>query len=254
MNNRPQFAGISNRGFTLLEILLVLVLLLLLFGTAVLEFNSIGRGSSLSEGASQLESLFRFARSESERTSRRIRIRFSQNDLFPSTNMNAASQDGDVSAIKPGISSYQENLVAEWEPNPIDQPGQFSQLHHSNQFSKQIENLVIIESVERTDLDNKFAEQISGVSMLPENDPIESIESNNLPAVYFYPDGSSDSVKIRLIDRNRDNLNKATVELIGLTGIMRREIIEVLPEQRISQESIVEPDTIQSSEILLPNP
>ena len=60
MNNRPQFAGISNNGFTLLELLLVLVLLLLLFGAAVFEFNSMGRGVSLSEGADRMESLFRF--------------------------------------------------------------------------------------------------------------------------------------------------------------------------------------------------
>ena len=168
--------------------------------------------------------------------------------------MNAASQDGGDSAIESATSVDQGNLVAEWEPNPIDQPGQFSQLQHSDQFSKQIDNLVIIESVERTDLDNKLAEQMSGVAMLPENDPIKSIESNNLPPVYFYPDGSCDSVKIRLIDRNPDNLNKATLELIGLTGIMRREIIEVLPEQSIRQENRVEPDPFHSSDMPLPNP
>ena len=70
MNNRPQLAGTSNHGFTLLEILLVLALLLLLFGAAVFEFNSMGRGASLSDGADRLESLFRFARSEAERTGR----------------------------------------------------------------------------------------------------------------------------------------------------------------------------------------
>ena len=58
MNNRPQFAGVSNNGFTLLELLLVLVLLLLLFGAAVFEFNSMGRGASVSAGGDRLESLF----------------------------------------------------------------------------------------------------------------------------------------------------------------------------------------------------
>ena len=82
MNNRPQFAGISNNGFTLLELLLVLVLLLLLFGAAVFEFNSMGRGASVSAGGDRLESLFRFARSESERTGRKIRIRFAAKDTL----------------------------------------------------------------------------------------------------------------------------------------------------------------------------
>jgi hypothetical protein len=36
---------------------------------------------------------------------------------------------------------------------------------------------------------------------------------------------------VRLIDRNRDNPNKALVELIGLTGTVRREIIEITADQ-----------------------
>ena len=254
MNNRPQFGGTSKHGFTLLEILLVLVVLLLLFGTAVFEFNSMGRGFSLSEGASQLESLFRFAQSESERTSRTIRIRFSKNDPFPSTNTNTTSGDKGSSVIESETFPPRGNLVTEWEPNPIDQPGQFTKLWNNDQFSKQIENLVIVESVEKTDLDTKLATQISSIATLSENVPIESIEPNSLPAVYFYPDGSCDSIKVHLIDRNPENLNRATVELIGLTGIVRREIIEVSPEQQIRQESKAETDPIQSPDALLSNP
>ena len=36
--------------------------------------------------------------------------------------------------------------------------------------------------------------------------------------IHFYPDGSCDSVKVQLADRNPDNPNKEIVELIGLTG------------------------------------
>jgi len=62
MNNRPHFAGTSNKGFSLLELLLVLVIVLMLFSAAVFEFTSMNRGASLLEGADRLESLFRFAR------------------------------------------------------------------------------------------------------------------------------------------------------------------------------------------------
>ena len=47
MNNRQHFAGTSNKGFSLLELLLVLVIVMLLFGAAVFEYNSMGRGVSL---------------------------------------------------------------------------------------------------------------------------------------------------------------------------------------------------------------
>jgi hypothetical protein len=57
------------------------------------------------------------------------------------------------------------------------------------------------------------------------------------PAIYFYPDGSCNSVKVRLADRNPDNPNKALVELIGLTGTVRREIIEITPDESSGDET-----------------
>ena len=211
MNNRPQLAGASNHGFTLLEILLVLVLLLLLFGAAVFEFNSMGRGASLSDGADRLESLFRFARSEAERTGRKIRIRFS-----------AADELAQSTAAGP---------VAEWEANPLEQPGQFTQLPNSVHFTQGVDNLVIVESVELTDLDSQLSAQLSANATLPDSDFAAFFELDEPPAIHFYPDGSCDSVRVRLVDRNRDNPNKALVELIGLTGTVRREIIEITADQ-----------------------
>ncbi|MDB4341909.1 GspH/FimT family pseudopilin [bacterium] len=207
MNNRPQLAGTSNRGFTLLEILLVLVLLLLLFGAAVFEFNSMGRGASLSAGAERLESLFRFARSEAERTGRKIRIRFSAADEL--TRSTAAGP------------------VAEWEADPLQQPGQFAQLPNSVHFTRGVDDLVTVESVELTDLDSRLAAQLNGDAALP----AIGFELDEPTVINFYPDGSCDSVKVRLADLNPDNSTKTLVELIGLTGTVRREIIEVTPDE-----------------------
>jgi prepilin-type N-terminal cleavage/methylation domain-containing protein len=211
MNNRPQLAGTSNRGFTLLEILLVLVLLLLLFGAAVFEFNSMGRGASLSAGAERLESLFRFARSEAERTGLKIRIRFSAADEL--TRSTAAGP------------------VAEWEADPLQQPGQFAQLPNSVHFTRGVDDLVTVESVELTDLDSRLAAQLTGDAALPDSGPATGFELDEPTVINFYPDGSCDSVKVRLADRNPDNSTKALVELIGLTGTVRREIIEVTPDE-----------------------
>ena len=228
MNNRPQLAGVSNHGFTLLEILLVLVLLLLLFGAAVFEFNSMGRGASLSGGADRLESLFRFARSEAERTGRKIRIRFAAPDelaLPDSTQLQAASP------------SSSAGPVAEWEPNPLGQPGQFVRLPNSVHFTQGVDNLVIVESVELTDLDSQLSAQLSANATLPDSDSAAFFELDEPPAIHFYPDGSCDSVKVRLADRNPENSNKALVELIGLTGTVRRDIIEITPNEPIGGET-----------------
>ena len=42
---------------------------------------------------------------------------------------------------------------------------------------------------------------------------------------------------VNLADRNQDNPNKAYVELIGLTGTVHREIIEITPEQPGASET-----------------
>ena len=207
MNNRPQLAGTSNHGFTLLEILLVLVLLLLLFGAAVFEFNSMGRGASISAGAERLESLFRFARSEAERTGRKIRIRFSAPDELT------------------------RSTAAEWKADPLQQPGQFAQLPNSVHFTRGVDDLVTVESVELTDLDSRLAAQLTGESALPDSGPATGFELDEPLVINFYPDGSCDSVKVRLADRNPDNSTKTLVELIGLTGTVRREVIEVTPDE-----------------------
>ncbi|HJN90331.1 MAG TPA: GspH/FimT family pseudopilin [Verrucomicrobiota bacterium] len=228
MNNRPQLAGASNHGFTLLEILLVLVLMLLLFGAAVFEFDSMGRGASLSDGANRLESLFRFARSEAERTGRKIRIRFATPDDL------ALSGDALLQTVPTSSAS---GPVAEWEPDPIEQPGQFARLPHSVHFTDGVDNLVIIESVERTDPDSRLAAQLSANAALPDNGDGAAFSLEEPPTIFFYPDGSCDSVKVHLADRNQDNPNKAYVELIGLTGTVHREIIEITPEQPGASET-----------------
>ena len=230
MNNRPQFAGISNNGFTLLELLLVLVLLLLLFGAAVFEFNSMGRGVSLSEGADRMESLFRFARSESERTGRKIRIRFATKDAIQSSKMNLSNPDGGNAPLQLSLSFGPICPIAEWQPNPLEQPGVFAQLPNSVHFTDGVDSLVMVESVNLTDLDSQLALQLSANATLPDSQSTAVFQLDAPPVIHFYPDGSCDSAKVQLADRNTDNPNKEIIELIGLTGSVRREIIEVTPD------------------------
>ena len=229
MNNRPHLAGNSNKGFSLLELLLVLVIVLMLFSSAVFEFTSMNRGASLLEGADRLESLFRFARNEAERTGKKVRIRFGPSE--------SASPTGSTSVLE-NTNADESFPVLEWEPTPIESPGQFKTLPNASHFTADITELVKIESVRLAGLDAQFS-SLFGASLKSnkEQNGDFSIDAlDDLPTLYFFPDGSCDSAEIQLTDINPENLNKKIVELVGYTGTVRHRLIEIFPDQPDKQD------------------
>jgi Tfp pilus assembly protein FimT len=64
------------RGFTLVELLLAVVLVLGMLGAVVYNFSSFQRSARLDEGAVQVEALFRFARAHAASTGRQVRVEF----------------------------------------------------------------------------------------------------------------------------------------------------------------------------------
>tara|TARA_B100001741_G_scaffold178295_1_gene146896 strand:- start:3488 stop:4213 length:726 start_codon:yes stop_codon:yes gene_type:complete len=241
MNNRPHFAGKSIRAFSLLELLLVLVIVMLLFGAAVFEFNSINRGASLSEGTDRLKSLFRFASNESQRTGRLVRIRFGLYDVNTSTN-----------TIQTDALSEQQLPIVEWEPFPIKFPGQFKLLPNSKNYANDIDELVSIESVILTGLDS----QTALIANNTENSLEQTVQETeaSIPLIYFHQDGSCDSVKVQLSSKNLNNLNKSIVELIGFTGTIRHNIIELQTNDLNSTNSNETVDKISQTSQSASNP
>ena len=67
----PQIAQ-RRAGFTLVELLLVTVLLLLMLGGVIFSFSNLRKNATLDEGASQIEALFRYARAQAASSGRRI--------------------------------------------------------------------------------------------------------------------------------------------------------------------------------------
>ena len=241
MNNRPHLAGKSIRAFSLLELLLVLVIVMLLFGAAVFEFNSINRGASLSEGTDRLKSLFRFASNESQRTGRLVRIRFGLYDVNTSTN-----------TIQTDALSEQQLPIVEWEPFPIKFPGQFKLLPNSKTYANDIDELVSIESVILTGLDS----QTALIANNTENSLEQTVQETeaSIPLIYFHQDGSCDSVKVQLSSKNLNNLNKSIVELIGFTGTIRHNIIELQTNDLNSTNSNETVDKISQTSQSASNP
>src|SRR6476620_11636717 len=96
-------------GFTLVELLPVVALILMLTSAVVFNFSSLLRGNQLEEGTTRLETLMRFARAQAANSGRKVQLVFSAEN----TNTPAASP-GDVRAT--------------WEPDPLRQPGCFADL------------------------------------------------------------------------------------------------------------------------------
>ena len=93
------------------------------------------------------------------------------------------------------------------------------------------------DSVKLTDLDSQLASQLSANAMLSDSNSTTILGLSGPSVIHFYPDGSCDSVKVQLADRNPDNPNKEIVELIGLTGSVHRETIEITSEQTVLMET-----------------
>lgn len=214
----------------------MLVIVMLLFGAAVFEFNSINRGAFLSEGTDRLKSLFLFASNEAQRTGKSVRIRFGISRANTSTN---TIQTVDLN---------ENNLpIAEWEPAPLKLPGQFKLLPNSKIYSNDIDKLVTIESVILTGLDAQAAlianNPESSFQTVQDPEDGQSIEGL-IPPIYFYQDGSCDSAKVQLASKNLNNLNKSIVELIGLTGTVSHNYLEIQPNQLNTTNAYEAVDTV----------
>ena len=170
-------------GFTLVELLLTVALLLLMVGAGVLNFGSLQRGAQLDEGATQVESLFRYARAQAASTGRSVRIVFG--DGAPpvgATNTATASSGPQVS----------------WETDPLGAPGRFEALPDAAPFTAQLRDLVQVREV-------RFPAVVTGAPIVPtavEGTDGTPAKDGQPPVpmlpIMFYPDGSSDSVEVVL--------------------------------------------------------
>ena len=197
----------AGRGFTLIELLLTLVILLLLFGAAVVNFSSLQSSVQLDEGAEQLESAIRYARAHAANTGCKVRLTFEE------------MIDEDF-AIPFG------NMFAEWEPDPLGKPGQWKPLREVDLLLESM--LQAVEIADVISLDGSSAPAIS-----PGEFPGEETMSFSFAPVVFYPDGSSDSAEIVISSRHaEEDSRQISLTIVGATGVIRRKVLmpETAPE------------------------
>ncbi len=214
--HRRRLAG---PGFTLVELLLTVSLLLLMVGAGILNFGPAQGGARLDEGATQVESLFRYARAQAASSGRTVRIVFPDGEPVP-TGTNPTS-------TAPGIQ------VA-WETDPLGAPGQFEALADAKPYTTQIDELVRVRPFRAQPPAPPAATGPSASSLSPSPAPTESSAGGDAPSasqaltILFYPDGSSDSAEVVLSSLDDGDAKQMAVKLSGLTGVLRRRSIEIV--------------------------
>jgi hypothetical protein len=183
---------------------------MLLASAMVFNFSTLTRGNQLEEGTTRLETLMRFARAQAANSGRKVQIVFTSE----STNSPTATT-GEVRAT--------------WEPDPLGQPGCFTDLDEEQWHVQEINDLVQVESV-------KLLDQTGCAAAATSTGQEISDEDTNSPAlkpvapITFYPDGSSDSAEIVVAARSPEEDQRMTVRLVGLTGSISHQLLLLDPE------------------------
>lgn len=195
-------------GFTLLELLLVVVLLVLFAGAAVMNLAPLWQGAALDEGVGQFESLLRFARAEAAQQGRRVQLQLAAAPLSPET---SAATDTPPIQLR-------------WEPQPLSQPGLFVENQSTTPLARSVNELVRVETVRR--LDTVPAAPVADATTTSTGFPVltgmdQSLAATNTeawPPIMFYPDGSSDSAVILLASADNADSRRMLVRWNGLSG------------------------------------
>jgi type II secretory pathway pseudopilin PulG len=206
----------TGAGFTLVELLLSVSLLVLLLGAIVFNFSGLQRGAELNEGVNQVEALIRFARAHASNSGHPVQLSF--------------EEDVDDESAEP-----LGNLRLLWEPDPVARPGFLVPLVEAGEYVRGLTDLIRIESV-RLVAGNSFEPATPGAS----GDASENAGDNStvaaFPSIGFFADGSSDSAEIVIASRSEEDSRRIAVRLQGITGSIRRKLIA-------DESKAVEPET-----------
>lgn len=192
-------------GFTLLELLLVVVLVVALTSALVFNFSNLLRGNQLLEGTTRLETLMRFARAQAANSGRKVQLVFSAE----STNAPAAAT-GEVRAT--------------WEPDPLAQPGCFAELIEAQWHLQEINDLVQVESVKLLDSTTAAPPNELEDDVDLDAEGWEGAPTKSMAPITFYPDGSSDSAEIIVAARSEEQ-QRMSVRLVGVTGSITHQLL-----------------------------
>lgn len=202
LTGRKERAG---QGFTLVELLLSIAVMLLLIGGLVFSFSTFLAGSQLSEGADRFESLIRLSRAHAAQTGKRVQLVFRE-------------EVTDTSEVV-------GRVEVAWEPDPLDRPGYWEKMIEVSWVLEGLNDMIAIENV-----------RLTSDSAMPVGFAAESEAPPWLAPVTFYPDGAADSAEILLASRDPEDEERVMLRLQGLSGVISRETVApVGTEQQVGE-------------------
>lgn len=200
----------TENGFSLVELLLTLVLVLCLAAASVFSYTALHRSANLDEGVNRLESLIRFAQAEAATTGCKVRLQF----------------EPGAESLESGQAELRKIKVT-WEPDFLNSPGVF-QVYTNKSWSEEIVNEIVGVAKVRpvgasTAQVPRAATEISGAL-----EPLEAGEMEfamDFPGITFYPDGSCDSAELILASRNPEDARRVEVTLSGILGSVSSRVV-----------------------------
>ncbi|MHC4294127.1 MAG: pilus assembly FimT family protein [Planctomycetota bacterium] len=181
-------------GFTLLEVILALALLVALIGAVVLNLPGFTDSQRLEEGAYRLATMLSMARTDAANLGRRVRVAFEADEELTT------------------------RIRVLWEADPLGAPDEFTDYTACTWGHYSPAELV---RVTRSELVGPSAYR------LLEWKPGERDDSSDelLAAVTFYPDGSCDSAVIELESTSDSDQRVGIIEMDGLIGSIDHRIL-----------------------------
>jgi prepilin-type N-terminal cleavage/methylation domain-containing protein len=221
-------------GFSLLELLLVVVLVSLLMAAMVFNFTTLARGHQLQEGTNRLETLMRFARAQAANSGRKVQLVFGAE-----TNSVPAATTGEVRAT--------------WEPDPLGKPGCYAQLAEAQFHVQELNDLVQVESVKILDgrVECPTAEDAEGQLF---DEELDLPPAKPMSPITFYPDGSSDSAEIIVAARSPEEDQRMSVRLVGMTGSISHQLLTAYLDDTFGEAGISERFGVTRREGLVRDP
>ena len=190
-------------GFTLLEVLLAVALVVVLVSIAVGTFTTMYQSEQIGEGSLKLDSVLRMARADAASQGRKIRMIFDPQTLQPS-------------------------IV--WEPKPLEEPGVFVPYTAANWTSGLPNDVVRVRRSQR------IGDSAVQTSLIKADDDLQSADGKVLQYITFYPDGTCDSAIIELAGLVDSELRIGRINIEGTTGTFTLRILT--PTEQQEQEAL----------------
>ena len=199
-------------GFSLVELLLTMVLILCLAAASVFTFTAVYTSSNLDEGVDRFQSLIRFAQAEAATTGRKVRLEF-----VPASQANAVDANSETEL---------REIKVMWEADLLNAPGVFEEYTNKAWSEEIVNELVGVQKVKTGEKGEPVTSVESTAAAAPETADAQSADEE-FPSITFYPDGSCDSADIVLASRNPEDERRLEVHLSGMLGSVSTRTLSV---------------------------